>query len=72
MLLAIPNIFETSLQLMDHDYEKFFLYWQNIASAIKVMKGHQQNVFLLFHTLQALHNLTLEFSFWSWSPSTYK
>ena len=39
MLLAVPSISETSLQLMDHDYEKFFLYWQSIASAIKVMKG---------------------------------
>ena len=39
MLLAVPNISETSLQLMDHDYEKFFLYRQNIASAIKVMKS---------------------------------
>ena len=42
MLSAVPKISETSLQLMDHDhewYQKFFLYRQNIASAIKVMKG---------------------------------
>ena len=46
----------------------------NLETGVPVTPSerHQQNIFLLFHTLQALYNLILEFSFWSWSPSTYK
>ena len=44
MLSTVPKISETFLQLGDVDYEwyrKFVSYQQNIASAIKAMKGRK-------------------------------
>ena len=43
-LSTAPKISETSLQLMDLDYEwyrKLHSFRQNIASAVKVMKGRK-------------------------------